>query len=72
MGCFQLRLLEAAQERRRQIAQWIHAHGLHMDLFFLPTRKRVTATWKGSGVARFHPPLNGTGLPAPLVKFKET
>jgi hypothetical protein len=36
---FHLRLLEAAEERRRQIGQVIHANCLHVNLFFFPAAK---------------------------------
>jgi hypothetical protein len=67
LGRFHLRLLEVAEERRRQVVQWIHAHGLHMDLFFVPTRKMVMGHMeRRRGGSLSSRPLNGTGLPAPL------
>ena len=43
LGGFHLRFLEAAEERRRQVVQVIHAHCLHMCLFFLSTRDMGTS-----------------------------
>jgi len=71
LGRFHLRLPEAAEERRRQVVQVIHANCLHMSLFFLPTRTMVMGHMerKPSGsLSSRH--LNGTGLPAPLLKCK--
>jgi hypothetical protein len=68
MGRFHLRFLEAVEERRRQVVQVIHANCLHMYIFFLPTRKMVTGHRESKpGGSLSSRPLNGTGLPAPLV-----
>ena len=57
---FHLRLLEATEERRREIGQAIHAHGLHINLFFSTARKtgicRDCVGSKPSGVAFFPSP----------------
>jgi hypothetical protein len=69
MGRFHLRFLEAVEERRRQVVQVIHANCLHRYIFFLPTRKMVTGHRESKpGGSLSSRPLNGTGLPAPLVK----
>jgi hypothetical protein len=71
---FLLRLLEAAEERWRQIGQAIHTNYFHANLFFLSTRNAVMSRngSKPSG-GRFHPVLSReTGAPTPFCRCAVT
>jgi hypothetical protein len=71
-GRFLLRRFEATEERGRKMGQVIHAHCFHMTRFFLSTPNAVISRSgsKQSGSLSSRP-LNGTGLPAPVVKPNE-
>ncbi len=69
-GCH-LRRLKAAQERRREVSQAIHAYCFHTFLFFLSARNAVIGRMgsKTSGVASIPPPRTGRVFPLPLIKL---
>jgi hypothetical protein len=63
LGRFHLRLLEASEERGRQVVKSVDSYCFHMYVFFLSARKAE----KPGGIALIPPPGTGRVFPLPLI-----